>query len=163
MAVPDFPTQVENQFSNIILSLAAFPSFYSQVNVSGPCTITAAVLEWQYQPFWLVLSYALAAGVTLIAVGIGLYAFRTNGYSADTNFSTFLATTRNPSLDKLSEGCCLGQTPLSKDFMRLKLRFGELEGFNGADDKGIGSGKGEHVAFGLAHETRNIVFGKRYA
>lgn len=159
-ALPDFPTRVEQEFSNIILSLAAQPSLYSQVNVTGPCTMSAAVLKWDYEPFWLVLSYSLAAGVSLIAISVGIYAFKANGYSADTNFSTFLTTTRNQSLDRLSKDSYAGQISLSKDFMKSKLSFNEFDGFTKSyvTDRG-GTNDGDENIERTSESAKGRLFG----
>lgn len=84
----------------------------------------------------------------------GLFAFAKNGYSADTNFSTILATTRNLDLDRLAEGMCLGQSPPPKNFSESRLKFGELR-------RG-GEQLEAHATFGLPDDIRPIVFGKKY-
>ncbi|KAL3428460.1 hypothetical protein PVAG01_01969 [Phlyctema vagabunda] len=155
----DLPQRVQDQLGKILLSLAANPNFYSQINITDTCFTTNMVLKWNYKPFWLVLAYTLSAAATIIAMGIGLYAFRANGYCADTNFSTFLTTTRNPTLDRLSEGCCLGQAKLPRDLMKQRLTFGQLKITN---DRDVEDGDISHIAFGLPNETTKLVYGKKY-
>ncbi|KAH6721523.1 hypothetical protein BKA61DRAFT_469744, partial [Leptodontidium sp. MPI-SDFR-AT-0119] len=89
-----------------------------------------------------------------IAVIEGLFAFARNGYSADTNFSTILATTRNLDLDRLAEGMCLGQFPPPKSFMGERLKFGQVRR---RDEQGEA-----HAAFGLPGDVGPIVFGDKY-
>ncbi|RDW70126.1 hypothetical protein BP5796_08523 [Coleophoma crateriformis] len=157
--LPDFPSRVERQFSNIILSLAADLNLYSQVNITTQCPTSTIVLKWKYKPFWLVLTYFLAASATILAVGVGLHSFRENGYSADTSFGTFLTTTRNPTLDRLSQGYCLGQANLPQEFTGQRLRFGQVSCLKTSSSKETLN----HVAFGLPDETTSIILGENYA
>lgn len=130
-------------------SLLSDTSLHSHITISAPCTATKQILIWHYAPFWLAFSYSLAVLSTIIAAAIGAHAFRSNGYSADTNFSTFVATTRNGSLDRVvrNGGACLGQEPLEEAFEDVRLRFGDVGG---------------HTAFGLPGETKGIVYGGNY-
>lgn len=116
--------------------------------------MSTAILIWNYKPFWLVLSYSLAALLAILAVIEGLFAFARNGYSADTNFSTILATTRNSELDLLAEGLCLGNSPAPKHFTESQLRFGRVSR--------IGRQGEAHVAFGLSDDVGPIVVGEKY-
>lgn len=127
---------------------------YAQVNITAPCTTSNTILIWNYKPFWLVLSYSLAVLFALTAVIEGLFAFARNGYSADTNFSTILATTRNIDLDRLAEGMCLGQSLPPNSFMEERLRFRQVRR---RDEQGEA-----HAAFGLPGDVGPIVFGDKY-
>ena len=149
--VPDFPSAVEKLFANLILSLASDPALAITVNYSVPCIRNSIVLVWNYEPFWLVLSYSLATGFMMIAVGFGIWAFKENGYGVNMGFSGIVLTTRNSELRGLSEGHCLGGYPVNKEFMKRKLRFGEL-----AVDGGV------HTAFGTEGNVGQIVKGKKY-
>jgi hypothetical protein len=65
-------------------------------------------------------------------------------------------TTRNPTLDRLSEGKCLsGVGTGDKEVERVELKFGALRGVG---REGVG-----HCAFGLERETDGIVRGRPYA
>lgn len=154
-AVPNFMQAVEIGFQNMTFSLLSDTSLHSHIDITAPCTTTKQILVWHYAPFWLILSYSLAVVSTIVAAAIGAHAFRSNGYSADTNFSTFLATTRNASLDRAvgDGGVCLGQEPLDEAFKEVRLRFGDV----GGKERGVG-----HAAFGFPSETRGIVFGDNY-
>lgn len=154
-AVPDFPAAIENEFATTILSLLSDTLFASRINISTPCTVTATELVWNYKPFWLVLSYSLAVGSMCVAVGMGVVAFRRNGYSADMSFSSIVATTRNGDLDVLAEGISLGYSPLPKHFQGVRLRFGEV--------RGEMVGGVAHTAFGLEGNVTGIEVGKKYA
>jgi hypothetical protein len=156
LAVPDFATAVENEFAAMILSLASSPLLQSETNISTPCTISTAVLVWDYNPLWLVLSYGLAVFFMLIAALIGAFAFKKNGYGADMSFSSIVATTRNKDLDGLAEGCCLGITPLPTSFVKERLRFGEVDGM--VDGVGV-----KHTAFGFKGRVGSISVGEKYS
>ncbi|KAH9909637.1 hypothetical protein F4778DRAFT_712103 [Xylariomycetidae sp. FL2044] len=122
----DLGRSVENRFDDFILSMISTTQLHSQVNLTMPCSITDSVLLWRYEPFWLVLSYSLAVGFTLVVVTLGGHCFYKNGYSMDTTFSSFVTTTRSKDLDKLSEGHSLGQWPMLKDISEAKIKFGSL-------------------------------------
>ena len=107
---------------------------------------------WKYEPFWLALSYFLAVGVTFIILFIGMHGFIKNGYAADANFSTFMATTRSKDVDELTRGSCLGQWPKNKDFKQTRLRFGEIE--TGGSDP--------HAAFGFPGNIKDFDKKKGY-
>jgi hypothetical protein len=155
LVVPNFPTAIENEFAAVILSLLSDASFASRTNISTPCTVTATELVWNYKPFWLVLSYSLGVGSMCVAAGMGVVAFRRNGYSADMSFSSIVATTRNKDLDVLTEGISLGYSPLPKRFQSKRLRFGEARGQ-------MAGGGVAHTAFGLEGNVTGIKVGKKY-
>ncbi|KAJ4319842.1 hypothetical protein N0V94_003712 [Neodidymelliopsis sp. IMI 364377] len=71
-----------------------------------------------------------------------------------------LVTTRNPTLDHLSIGACLGGDPFPKELRETKLRFGVLL----EDEPREGPlGKVEHCCFGTRGETKDIIKGNNYA
>ena len=124
-AVPDLPSAVEKKFADLILSLLALPTLTSRVMTTSPCTLTHSELVWKYKPLFLVLSYSLAVGSTLIAVALGALAFWRNGYGAEANFSTFLAMMREvESGNQVIVGqCSLGRAPLSEEYVNKRVRF----------------------------------------
>lgn len=61
------------------------------------------------------------------------------------SFSSVVATTRNPTLDKIFAEESLGAEPISESALRHKLRFGQLR----SDDEG----KQVRMGFGLADEV----------
>jgi len=158
--VNNFSAAVEQQFATQILSLSTTPVLYAQVNITAPCTMSTTILVWNYKPFWLILSYSLAIGLTLLATVEGFLALKRNGYAADTNFSTILATTRNAALDEIADGHCLGQLPMRGQFLQNKLMFGDV-GVVHADALGGGSGR-RHAAFGMPNEVQVIRVRERY-
>jgi hypothetical protein len=83
-----------------------------------------------------------------------------NGVASDTLFSRIMVTTRNPTLDRLSVGACLGGDPFPKDLTKTKLRFGVLL----EEEPREGPlGKVEHCCFGAAGEVKDIVKHGTYA
>ena len=112
-----------------------------------PITITTFVNVYTYDWRNLVTSYAIAAAFSLGAVFLGVLAFRQNGVSYVSSFSAIVATTRNPDLDSLTEGQCLGAVPLSEDIGGAKLRFGMI---------GPTIEKVRRVAFGLENGVETL-------
>lgn len=152
----DIGPAFELSFQNIYLSMLSDIKQYSQTLVNLPCEVSENVLVWSYKPTWLVVSYFVAVGLTFAAIGVGLHAIASNGYAAQTNFSTFLATTRNPDLDGVAEGSCLGAWPMDKALRYTRLRFGQT-----VADGSTNSGK-SHAAFGFADRVTPLERGKQY-
>jgi len=107
---------------------------------------------YKYNPFLLVVSYCSALAATFLGVCLGLYAFKQNGVSHSSAFSAIVATTRNPDLDRLSEGHSLGAFPLDKQVAEVKLKFGGID----IGEKGIRAG------FGVAEKVHELVKGGSY-
>ncbi|KAK4225313.1 hypothetical protein QBC38DRAFT_501448 [Podospora fimiseda] len=153
------PRQFENKFYELVLSLLS-RSEYRVTMTDYPCTLETGIQVWHYQPFWLLLPYGIAAGVALLAVGTGVYAFGKVGYGMDTGFSTILAVTRgNKELDDLMAGYSLGCAPLPKGIMKTRLKFGEV-----VDDQEYQKGNGgeRKAGFGTEGKVRDIRVGERY-
>lgn len=170
---PDVPGTIEAGFQNIYLSLLSDTLQYSQIFVDVPCQTTLHVMVWKYDPLYLAVSYCIAVGLTLAAVGVGLHAIAANGYVAQTNFSTFLTTTRNPDLDGVAAGSCLGAWPMSREVRKTRLRFGEVvkerrqEKREGAGqvregDKEEVAEEVPHAAFGFPNQVKPLERGKQY-
>ncbi len=159
LTVPDFPRALERKFSDLVLSMLGSSVLQDGLNQrisvpNTPCTVTSPAQRWEYHPFWMALSYGIAAGLSLVVVVAGGYAIRRHGYAMDTLFSTMLTTTRNEEIDALVSGYSLGRSPLPEKILGSRLQFGEIVGVEG--------GK-KHVAFGLEGRVRPVVFGKRYS
>lgn len=143
---------VENMYRDVFFSMLSDTVLHDRQMAIVPCSVTSSVTVWKYEPFWLALSYFLAVGVTLIILFVGMHGFIKNGYAADANFSTFMATTRSQDVDDLSRGSCLGQWPKDRDFKETRLRFGEVE--TGRSDP--------HAAFGFAQNIKEFDKTKGY-
>lgn len=122
------------------------------------CTSTKYYNVYQYVAKRLVLAYAMAATITFLMLVLGFVALESNGVASDASFSTMLLTTRNPTLDRLTAGGCLGGDPVPEELRKLKLAFGKLktEGGPGPDEVG-------HLAIGIEGEIVQIVKGGRYS
>jgi len=153
--LPDFETLFQDEFADTILSIASDAIMQSQSLVTTPCTVAKTELLWNYRPLWLVLSYSLGVVFMALAVVMGIFAYKFNGYGTDMSFSSILVTTRNKDLDALAEGSCLGNTPLPKQLTEERLRFGELRDGRDGDVK--------HTAFGLYEHVSPIKVGALYS
>lgn len=153
---------IESSFHNVYLSFLSDSVQQSQVFVDMPCKASAHILVWSYRATWLALPYFIAVAATFAAVGVGLHAIATNGYVAQTNFSTFLSTTRSPGLDKLAEGSCLGAWPLTKELRNTSLRFGQTAAAADMQDE-VGGDRPAHAAFGFIDRVTPIVKGRKYS
>ncbi|KAF2755332.1 hypothetical protein EJ05DRAFT_98513 [Pseudovirgaria hyperparasitica] len=121
------------------------------------------VYFYQQESLWI--GYAIVILVTLAAMLIGFYSMWRNGVASDTLFSRILVTCRNPTLDRLSVGACLGSDPFPAELSRTKLRFGVLVEESEAEDSRFERlfDKVEHVSFGTMGETTEIRKGNTYA
>ncbi|KAL4908141.1 hypothetical protein BDW74DRAFT_97561 [Aspergillus multicolor] len=108
---------------------------------------------YSYSSRNLLLAYAVAVGVTVACVLVGFLALRENGVSQSTSFSSVLLTTRNPDLDQLAIGHCLGADPVAKEIGKVRLRFGELQG----EDR-----RYKHAAFGTKGSVTALTEGEEY-
>jgi hypothetical protein len=90
-----------------------------------------------------------------------------NGVVSGTSFSYILVTTRNPALDQLSVGACLGSDPFPAELMRTKFRFGVLDDADADNslrrDVALLGERPAHCAFGTEAQTSWIVKGRTYA
>ncbi|KAI0165237.1 hypothetical protein GGR52DRAFT_585255 [Hypoxylon sp. FL1284] len=154
----DFGATVGDRFADVFLSMFAADRLHSQFLADGACAAAEAVLVWDYAPFWLVLSYALAVALTLAAVAVGLRGFRNNAWAtADAAFSSFVTTSRSADVDALSRGHCLGRWPLPDDIAGARLQFGEL-----AASPDEADGAEPHAAFAFPENVRPLDMGKKY-
>jgi hypothetical protein len=108
---------------------------------------------YQYGEAYLILAYTTATGVTVACVTVGFFALSRNGVSQNTAFSSVLMTTRNPELDRLAVGHCLGAEPLKKETGNVRLQYGEIEG---SDQRY------KHAAFGTKGSVTALTKGEDY-
>lgn len=120
---------------------------------SATTTTTCRIFDdynvYAYASHKLLITYGVVVAVGFVMAGIGLAALGMNGIASDTSFSTVLLATRNPSLDRLTAGGCIGGKPLPAELGKLKLRFGELA--IGTSVDGVG-----HTAMGVEGEVSRI-------
>ncbi|KAF2138914.1 uncharacterized protein K452DRAFT_275818 [Aplosporella prunicola CBS 121167] len=131
------PAAVEDLFQNFTLSLLS--SQFLNGNTSTDIYVSFPRNFWSYNPLDLLISYVVGVVVALVAIIVGFWALFLNGYSAGSSFSTILLTTRNPNLDDIAAGQCLGSQPLDRNFQKMKLQFGIVGRKDGVD----------HAAFGI--------------
>lgn len=101
----------------------------------------------------LIISYALALGVSLVFIAIGFATMLHNGVSASTGgFLQIMCTTTHgeSKMNQLARRACLGgESNLPKELLDLKVRFGEV-------DRQSGQGH-RFAAFGTEDETRVLL------
>jgi hypothetical protein len=126
-----FVQMIEELSRNQTLSLFSNDKFWvpmanaTRVSYGKPYDDVAYRCEYDAMNFWI--AYGIAIALSFAAVIMGLRALWINGVSHDNSFSSIMATTRNSYLDKLTVGHSLGATPMPKEVMRTKLRFGRLD------------------------------------
>jgi hypothetical protein len=144
----------------MLLTLLSEPTLVAAETQAVECLKSRTTIVFVYLPQSLWIGYAFAVAITLASIFIGSWAIHQNGVASDTLFSRILVTTRNPTLDHLSVGACLGGDPFPKELRKTKLRFGVLM----EDEPREGPlGRVEHCCFGTRGETTNIVKGNNYA
>ncbi|KAL4911902.1 hypothetical protein BDW62DRAFT_206992 [Aspergillus aurantiobrunneus] len=136
---------LSRNFTYSLLSLNA-------ANTTVPVTVASAQNFYSYSRTNLFIAYMTAVAVTLVCVLVGFHALWSNGVPHSTSFSSVLVTTRNPELDHLAFGHCLGSDPLDKEVGKVRLRFGEIEGAR----------EYRHAAFGTKGSVTALSKGKEY-
>ena len=152
--------EIQNTFEDMLITLMSEPHLVVADSQSVNCTKSRSVNVFVYHREGLWTGYALAVAVTLASILIGAFAMYQNGVASDTLISRIMVTKRNPTLDRLSVGACLGGDPFPKDLTKTKLRFGVLLEEDPRDGP---LGKVEHCCFGAAGEVKDIVKHGTYA
>jgi hypothetical protein len=155
--VPDLQVQVQSLYEDIILTLLSNPQLLVCGHSSVPCVKSRRVSLFHYRARDLWAGYSTVILIALVFIGVGMFTLAENGIASGTGFSRILATTRNPTLDRLSVGACLGGDPFPNDLMHTKLKFGVMQT---EETNGMSA---EHCAFGTEDQVRTIVKGRRYA
>jgi len=141
---------LEDLANNITISMLSVDGMTAKVEVPVRVSITSNI--YSYDQNNLLISYGATIFVALICVLVGVASLIKNGIYHRTTFSTVMATTRNPDLDVLAEGACLGT---GDAMMKEKVMFGILAGASGGrvrdtfEGGGNGDGTVQHAAFGL--------------
>jgi hypothetical protein len=137
---------LSRNFTYSLLSLNA-------ANTVLPVTVSSAQNFYSYNAGNLFAAYMAALGATVACVVIGLLALYKNGVAQSTSFSSVLMTTRNPQLDRMAVGHCLGsEDSWSHDAGKVQLRFGELDGVRDY----------RHAAFGIKGSVTGLSKGAEY-
>jgi hypothetical protein len=149
MATLTFPdntaSQIQDFMTNFTLSLLNLQTesnlvLHPIVETIVPATITSFPAVYNYSPVVLWQSYATALGASLICIILGHFMLFRNRVAGEMSFSQLLVTTRNPMLDKISEGQGLGGGYISDQVRKTKVKYGKLAGT-------------EQVGFGLENEV----------
>ncbi|KAB8223226.1 hypothetical protein BDV33DRAFT_228673 [Aspergillus novoparasiticus] len=131
---------------------------YSLLSLNGGNT-TVEVTDVTYRNYYfygrtaLLGAYMSALAATIACVVVGIFSLRRNGVPQNNSFSSVLMTTRNPELDRLAIGHCLGSEPLKGNTDKVRLRFGEVEGANL---------RHRHAAFGSEGSVTTLSKGEDY-
>lgn len=142
----DLLTNVQDFLANFTLSLIGANVDTSQlvnvsstliVNTSVPATSTSYPVVYTYDAATLWEGYACALGFTTIGVIVGSCMLYGNGVVGQLTFAQVLVTTRNPTLDKISEGAGLGGKYITDRVWKLKVKYGLLEA--GTEKMGFGT------------------------
>ena len=72
-------------------------------SVPANVTTTRPLNVYGYHPKNLFIAYSVAIFFSLLAVGLGTFAYISNGVSHNNSFSSIVRATRNPELSRLDE------------------------------------------------------------
>lgn len=157
---PNLMDDVQHLFEDMLITLLSEPTLILAETADVPCRKTRFLVVYVYYKGNLWVGYAVVITITFAFILVGAWSIHQNGVASDVLFSRIMVTTRNPTLDHLSVGACLGGDPFPKELTETKLRFGVLR----EDDPREGPlGRVEHCCFGTMGETKEIVKGGTYA
>lgn len=105
-----------------------------------PCTRyrTANSYAYHRRDLWLV--YGIAAVLTLVCIAAGALAIRDNGgVTRNTRFSSVVAATRGPALEKIAwQGPLQDRGDVPSEVKRLRLGYGVMSDMSGGGGVGVG-------------------------
>ena len=125
--VPNLGVEVEKMAQKMVASLLADRSLTYAATMNSTCRSSRTYNIYHYNARTLIAVYATTAALAWYMVVLGVISLLQNGVAHDTNFSNFVASTRNERLDRLFRGACLGKNPLGKELGETKLMFGEQQ------------------------------------
>lgn len=152
--VTNLSTSLTNLLANLTLNYMNLNLDNTTVQASFPSGSSV----YSYNRRTLITTYGIAFLILAITTFLGLSALAANGVPSSNSFSQLLVTTRNPRLDSLAKGNCLGsQAAADKALQNVWLRFGEVDTPHGSDIP--------HAAFGIAGEEdiRRLRKGRIYS
>jgi len=132
----DLATAVPNYIENFTLSLIstnidtcrlANISSALVINTSVPATSTSYQVIYAYDPATLWAVYGCALGTTAFCVIVGSWMLHSNRVVGELTFAQVLVTTRNPTLDKISEEAGLGGRYITDQVRKVEVKYGLLE------------------------------------
>jgi hypothetical protein len=158
--LPKLKDEIQHLLEDMLITLLSEPTLVVAEPQDVPCSRSRTQMVYVYYRQSLWVGYAIVIFITFLFILVGAWSLYQNGVASDVLFSRIMVTTRNPTLDHLSVGACLGGDPFPKELTKTKLRFGVLL----EDDPREGPlGKVEHCCFGTMGETKEIVKGGTYA
>jgi hypothetical protein len=158
--VANLTESIQQFFEDELITLLSDPALVVAQKARVACHKSQTQNVYVYYPEGLWIGYAIAVAVGFGFILVGAWSIHQNGVASDTQFSRIMVTTRNPTIDRISVGACLGGDPFPKELQETKLRFGVLH----EDDLREGPlGKVEHCTFGTVSETKEIVKFGTYA
>jgi hypothetical protein len=146
---PNFRQQLEELSANITLSLLSMDNLkylYPQDNT--PVRVATLRPAYSYDRRTLLITYGAGMAAGLFAIVIGIKSFLDNGVSMKLGFLSIMTATRNPTLDELAHGVCLGAEGTMDSLKDIKVRFGEVQPQRVTSGK-ISPREQFHAAFGL--------------
>jgi hypothetical protein len=149
---------IEKMVHKMVVSLIADDGLNLAKKVSTRCRATKMQNTYVYKPLILILVNTTAMFFSALVAVLGALALVQNGVASDTSFSTFLRTTRNPTLDRALRGGSLGGSSFRKKFSGLKLKYGELS----VKGKGVYGDGVRHVGMGVEGEVSTMQKGRNY-
>lgn len=165
--IPNLDDGVKQLYEDILITLWGVKNLVISRDEEVPCMKERYSNRFRYYAQNLWIGYSIVVVVTLASIVVGSHSLGINGISSDTLFSRILVTTRNPTLDHLSRGACLGSDPFPRELEETKLRFGAWHDVSSSNITGLGLSRMDkeqgHCAFGTVHEITEIVKGGVYA
>lgn len=149
---------IEEMAYKMVVSLIADEGLKLVEKTNTTCKTTRLQNTYVYKPFVLVLVNTTAMFFSALVAVLGALALVQNGVASDSSFSTFLRTTRNPTLDRKLRGGSLGGSSFRKRFGHIELKYGELP----AKKKGAYGDRVRHVGMGIKGEVNTMQKGRDY-
>jgi hypothetical protein len=168
LAVPNLMDQVQSFYEDIILSLFSNPQFLavawagnvSELSGTGtsttagqyPCVKSRVLNRFVYHRRDLWLVYSAMILLTGVSVALGTMAIKQNGGTMkNTRFSSIVAATRSPGLEKLELRRPSGWGHMPNDVGKMKLGYGLVGHRGDVNEVWIDS-----YGFGVEGEVRQV-------
>jgi hypothetical protein len=157
--VSDILERLENLYQGIVLTFLTRENLVINSEKKVLVQRSRYRIAFVYNSVRLWICYAPVIVLTLAILLMGAWTIWEDGTTFSTGFSRILVTSRNPTLDEISRGACLGNDPFPEELMKRKLRFGALRAGTKSGNPGadlVASEGYRHCAFGLPLEVGPI-------
>ena len=136
----NLPTLLEDLMINVTVSLMSLinnplppllsenASAHAVTNILVPAVVTSYPTVYIYDKEMLWQVYGITLGVSALSILLGCYTLFRNSVTGDFSFSQVLVTTRNQTLDGISEGAELGGEYIHKELLKNELQYGLKDG-----------------------------------